>query len=141
MLNYRNVDLKGVRLVARALAKEAAGRDMVVGLSGDLGAGKTTFTQAFAKELGVKNLNSPTFIVVATHRLPKKDLYHIDFYRLRSKSELDPLGIQQIMESGNRIALIEWVDRFPSVKKNCDILIDLKITGKGLRDLTIRHNK
>lgn len=140
MLIYKNLDIRGVKELAETLALEAGGRDMVIGLTGDLGAGKTVFVQAFGKALGIKKITSPTFIVVASHRLPDLDFYHIDFYRLRSQSELNPLGIFEIISSSKRIVLIEWVDRFPAVLKKCDIVVNIKTLPHNLRDVQILTN-
>lgn len=82
-------------------------------LSGDLGAGKTTFTQAFAKALGIrKRILSPTFLIMKRfpiHHRKFKNMYHIDAYRV-SSADLEKLGVREIF-NGENIVLIEWADR------------------------------
>jgi len=77
----------------------------VVGLSGDLGAGKTTFTQYLAKAMGIDDIvNSPTFTIMKTygHDLP---LYHIDAYRLEGTNE--DFELEEYI-SGDGVAVVEW---------------------------------
>ncbi|MGE5392372.1 MAG: tRNA (adenosine(37)-N6)-threonylcarbamoyltransferase complex ATPase subunit type 1 TsaE [Candidatus Saccharibacteria bacterium] len=137
MLQYENLDLKAVRQLAKTLAEEALGKDIIIGLVGDLGAGKTIFTQAFGKVLGAGRITSPTFIIVAHQRLARQDFYHIDFYRLKKSSELLPLGIKEILSAKNRVALIEWVDKFPAIRRKCDILVEFNILKNNLRNVKI----
>ncbi|MDP3901708.1 MAG: tRNA (adenosine(37)-N6)-threonylcarbamoyltransferase complex ATPase subunit type 1 TsaE [bacterium] len=87
----------------------------VIGLIGDLGAGKTTFIQGFAKALGVKQrLISPTFLIMRSYALDAADyalLYHIDTYRLRKPAELLSLGFKTILKDSKNIIIIEWADK------------------------------
>lgn len=78
-------------------------------LSGDLGAGKTTFSQALFKALGTKDtVTSPTFNIVNTyHDLNGDELYHFDLYRIKHPAELLELGFEDYVDSG-KITLIEW---------------------------------
>ncbi|MGG1879945.1 tRNA (adenosine(37)-N6)-threonylcarbamoyltransferase complex ATPase subunit type 1 TsaE [Paenibacillus cisolokensis] len=78
----------------------------VIGLDGDLGAGKTAFSQGFAKQLGVSGVvNSPTFTIIKEYagRLP---LYHMDVYRL-SLDEADELGLDEYFY-GDGVCIVEW---------------------------------
>ena len=85
---------------------------LVVGLSGDLGAGKTTFVQAIAKHLGVKNkVNSPTFVIIKKYALKNKKhkfLFHLDAYRLKNENELLSLGWEDMINDDNYLVFIEW---------------------------------
>jgi tRNA threonylcarbamoyladenosine biosynthesis protein TsaE len=77
-------------------------------LVGDLGAGKTAFTQGFAEALGVdETITSPTFTLVRTY-VGKHRLNHLDVFRLERVSEADDLGLGELLEDG--ITLIEWGD-------------------------------
>src|SRR3989344_5499352 len=93
-----------------------------VALSGELGAGKTTFTQAAAKALGVEEtVNSPTFVIEKIYRLPPLDsaqgenkfsrLVHIDAYRLKSSDELRHLGWDEIIADPSNLIIIEWPEQ------------------------------
>ncbi len=137
MSRLKNLTEKQVRDLAFDIGDELKKQDAVIGLIGDLGAGKTTFTKSFAKTLGIKRVKSPTFIVVAEYQLPKKKFYHIDFYRLNHLDQLQALGLTDTLASKNRIVLIEWVDKFPKIQKQCDLVIKFKITNHNTRDVEI----
>lgn len=115
-----------------ALAREVAEqvrRGGVICLSGDLGSGKTTFTQELAKTLGVKrNVNSPTFLVVRSYRLAESEqaakvLYHVDLYRLNSEQEIEEIGLTDMLADTEAVVVIEWSEKLGSLrpKKRIDI--------------------
>ena len=96
-------------MAARIGAQLQAGD--VLWLSGDLGAGKTTFTQGLGRGLQIAvPINSPTFVLMREYhgRLP---LYHIDLYRLDSARDIDNLGLRDYLE-GNGVCVLEWAERF-----------------------------
>ena len=138
MLKYRNVKLSGKSKIGwRTGQKNNLGKGFIIGLSGNLGSGKTTFAKAFAKSLGIKTLKSPTFIVSQRYHLKNKFLYHMDFYRLKSKKDLEAIGLSEIL-SGQNIVLIEWVEKFPQIKRRCDALINFTVKPKNKRDVEIK---
>ncbi|MBU6415365.1 tRNA (adenosine(37)-N6)-threonylcarbamoyltransferase complex ATPase subunit type 1 TsaE [Patescibacteria group bacterium] len=126
-LTLRTKNKKETQNIAFALAKEIARhkseRAFVAGLVGDLGSGKTTFTQGFARGLGVKEkIKSPTFILMQIFELPRrrkamqyKNFIHIDAYRIAHKKELEHLGLQKMFRDPHNIILIEWADRIKSL--------------------------
>jgi tRNA threonylcarbamoyladenosine biosynthesis protein TsaE len=87
----------------------------VIALSGELGAGKTTFTQGFLAELGViENVISPTFLIIRSYPISQGKFtraYHIDCYRLDSSKELLQLELKKILKNPAHIVLIEWAER------------------------------
>jgi len=91
----------------------------VVALTGDLGAGKTTFTQGFVKPLGIKNrMVSPTFLIFRNYKvkgLRYKDFYHMDLYRIHSPKELNPLNFKDILKDRHNIVLIEWAEKIKKI--------------------------
>ncbi len=93
----------------------------VIGLYGDLGAGKTTFTQGFAKGLGVVDkIVSPTFVIekiyeVGLQARPFFRFIHIDAYRLEISDELLHLGWKEIISNSANIILIEWPERVADI--------------------------
>jgi len=99
---------------ARGLAPRSKSAT-VVGLYGDLGAGKTTFVQAVAKALGVSTtVNSPTFLIFKTYQLQTtnyKLLIHVDAYRLKSSDELKKLRFDELLSDPKNLILIEWADK------------------------------
>jgi tRNA threonylcarbamoyladenosine biosynthesis protein TsaE len=84
----------------------------VVGLIGDLGAGKTTFIQSVALYLGIKDrVRSPTFVIMKKYSLKNKKydfLFHLDAYRLKDEKELLALGWEEIVSSERNLVFIEW---------------------------------
>ncbi len=107
-----------MRLSADALNRfgEAFGRELgapaVIGLSGELGTGKTTFVQAICRGLGAQGLaTSPTYALVHQYRTAHGPLvYHVDCYRLRSPAEAQDLGFEDMVRD-RAIVLIEWPER------------------------------
>ncbi|HVO28378.1 MAG TPA: tRNA (adenosine(37)-N6)-threonylcarbamoyltransferase complex ATPase subunit type 1 TsaE [Candidatus Paceibacterota bacterium] len=90
-------------------------RAAVFALAGDLGAGKTTFTQGFARGLGVRRrVASPTFVLMRRYALsgPSSgrfgNLYHLDAYRIKKPDALEVLGLREIMADPENIVLVEW---------------------------------
>ena len=77
-------------------------------LDGDLGVGKTVFTQGFAKELGINEpINSPTFTIVQEYHEGRLPLYHFDVYRIGDITEMDEIGYEEYFYSEG-VCLIEW---------------------------------
>lgn len=91
---------------------------MIFGLEGELGAGKTTFVQGFAKALGVEEkVLSPTFLILKEFNIPnsKRILYHIDCYRIEGPKDILQLGWKDIIENKNSIVMIEWPERIAEI--------------------------
>jgi tRNA threonylcarbamoyladenosine biosynthesis protein TsaE len=91
-------------------------RATILALSGDLGSGKTTFTQGFAKALGVKGrIVSPTFLIMRKYQITNKktfkNFYHADLYRIEKLNELTALGFKEILNDPENIVLIEWAEK------------------------------
>lgn len=89
----------------------AATAPLIIAISGDLGAGKTTLAQAICRGAGVRELvTSPTFALVQQYEGARARVYHLDLYRLESAKELVNLGWDDIMRD-DAIVLIEWPER------------------------------
>lgn len=98
----------------------------VISLSGNLGYGKTTFIQGFAKGLGIPSqIISPTFIMIRTYNIPHKTgrFYHIDLYRAMSEKDIVGLGIPEFLNEHDAILAVEWPDRLGELmpRKRTDI--------------------
>lgn len=107
----------------------------VVALDGDLGAGKTTFSQAFARAVGVKEIvNSPTFTIIKEYEgeLP---FYHMDVYRI-SETEADELGLDEYFY-GDGITFVEWASRISELLPADYLSIYIETYGIEERKLTI----
>jgi tRNA threonylcarbamoyladenosine biosynthesis protein TsaE len=96
-------------------------RSNVVLLEGELGGGKTTFSQGFLASFGVdKPVTSPTFVIMKSYSITDSDykIYHLDLYRLNQEWEVLDLGIMDIIQNPNNILLIEWASKTPNLWKN-----------------------
>lgn len=111
-VNKESLAHEAVRLVSQL---QRGAHATVVALSGELGAGKTTFTQEVAKVLGVEDhVVSPTFVIQKIYALKNQKfehLIHIDAYRLESAKELEHLGWHDIVANSSNLILIEWPER------------------------------
>ena len=96
--------------LARRLGKEAQ-PGQVYALDGDLGTGKTLFSQGFAEGLGVAEaVNSPTFTIVQEYTSGRLPLYHFDVYRIEEPEELEEIGYEEYF-FGEGVCLIEWAEQ------------------------------
>ena len=87
---------------------EKAFPGQVITLTGDLGVGKTVFTQGLAKGLGIEEpVNSPTFTIVQVYDEGRLPLYHFDVYRIGDISEMDEIGYEDCFY-GDGVSLVEW---------------------------------
>ena len=114
----------------------------VVGLQGDLGSGKTTFIQGFARGLGIKEkVLSPTFVIVKAYKIPDtrykiQNLYHIDCYRIKDEYDLLSLGWDKIVSDPKNLVLIEWSDRIRKILPKDTISISFATTTEHQRAVT-----
>ena len=100
------------RALAERFAKYVQDGDVIC-LVGDLGAGKTLFTQALTHALGVTGeVTSPTFNLMNVYE-GKYTIHHFDLYRLENDADLDEIGFYEYTESDEVVSLIEWADKFP----------------------------
>lgn len=108
MIVTRTASAADTAQLAAAVAEMVRPTDLLL-LSGDLGAGKTTFTQGFGRGLGItEQITSPTFTLVRGYE-GRLRLFHLDVYRL-SAEEIPDLGLAEILD-GDAVTLIEWGDR------------------------------
>lgn len=123
-------------VLARNLVTEKGnGTPRTICLYGELGSGKTTFAQGFAKRLGITTrLLSPTFIIVRRYQLfnPSSFFYHIDLYRLEGDKELEGLGLRDMLSEANSYKVIEWAEKLESLlpKRRVDIRLAVKDSGE-----------
>ncbi|MBI3120527.1 MAG: tRNA (adenosine(37)-N6)-threonylcarbamoyltransferase complex ATPase subunit type 1 TsaE [Candidatus Kerfeldbacteria bacterium] len=116
----------------------------VVGLSGELGAGKTTLSQHIARALGIRVwIPSPTFTIMNSYRLSTNQrfrrLIHIDAYRLTEDAVVST-GILEELDSSDGLILIEWPERIQRSLPERMIRIQMSITGVKERKITISPN-
>mgnify|MGYP001574193795 CR=1 FL=1 len=114
----------------------------LIALIGDLGSGKTTFTQGFAEGLGIKDkIISPTFILIRQHPIPnsKKTLFHIDLYRLEKDFNLNELGLSEIFDKKGNLVLIEWADKISNLAPKETIRVNIKKISQNTREISIKN--
>ncbi|QIL51260.1 tRNA (adenosine(37)-N6)-threonylcarbamoyltransferase complex ATPase subunit type 1 TsaE [Weissella coleopterorum] len=98
----------------------------IILLKGDLGAGKTTFTQGFARALGIQRpLKSPTFTLVREYETVNFPLYHFDVYRLGEEGGADELGLDEYFRPDS-VVLIEWAEFIQDLLPSAVIQVELK---------------
>lgn len=107
----------------------------VVLLTGDLSAGKTTFTKGIGKAIGVKKIiNSPTFTIVKEYRGDEFTLYHLDLYRLDGLNQ--DFDLEEYIQSDG-ICVIEWPYQVKELIPDEYIKVSLKLTGESNRSIEI----
>lgn len=114
----------------------------VLGIVGDLGGGKTTFLQGFAKGLGIKQkVLSPTFVIMKRFKI--KDLgfnnfYHLDCYRIQKPREILDLDFKKIISNPKNIVAVEWADRIRKIMPKGTIWLDFKFVDSKTRKIIIK---
>jgi len=120
--------------LARAVDAELAvvrERGLVVALSGDLGAGKTSLVRAMLRALGVTGpVRSPTFTLVEPYVVSSLDFYHFDFYRLTDPREFALAGFREMFGEG-RVCLLEWPEKAAGQLPAADLQFTLRVAGSG----------
>lgn len=108
-MDYNSFSPEETFRIAKTLGKEAKPGDVFC-LNGDLGVGKTLFSQGFAKGLGIEEgVNSPTFTIVQEYDEGRLPLYHFDVYRIDDPEEMEEVGFSD-MVYGDGVCLIEWAN-------------------------------
>lgn len=136
------------REILSSIPKKSA---VVLGLQGDLGSGKTTFLQGFAKGLGVtENVLSPTFVIMKKFQIPQNKkvpknsrpsvlryFYHFDCYRLNEPEEILQLGFEEIITDPKNIVAIEWPEKIAKILPRSSMQINFRYLGENKRGLTV----
>ena len=122
--------------LAKEFAKELKPGDIVC-LEGDLGAGKTTFTQGLAAALGVPGrVTSPTFCIVQEHKSPDVLFVHMDLYRLHGEEDVEAIGWEDYLSRGAIIA-VEWPERAGALLPSSAHHVAFHHKGEEKRRITI----
>jgi tRNA threonylcarbamoyladenosine biosynthesis protein TsaE len=120
----------------------------VLALEGDLGGGKTTFLQGFAKGLGIgEKILSPTFVLMRRFKISRQEsggrdlgfenFYHMDCYRSKDQKEFLDLGFPEILLYPKNIVAIEWSEKIKKILPKTAIWIDFKFIDDKKRKITI----
>ena len=132
-------DLKETIKFAKKFSKILKGGEVVL-LNGDLGAGKTTFTKAVLKSLGVKDeVTSPTFTIMREYNGKKFKIYHFDMYRLTSGQEAKEFGLEDYIYSKNRdsVVFIEWPENIKDILVGDFLKVNISILDDNRRKFDI----
>jgi tRNA threonylcarbamoyladenosine biosynthesis protein TsaE len=118
--------------------KECKGGE-IIGLIGNLGAGKTVFTKGLASGLGIKRVvNSPTFVLMKVYRCNNKNiknLCHIDAYRIENEQEIISIGAEEYFKRLDTITVIEWADKIKKILPKKTKFIKLKYKNNNKREI------
>lgn len=118
-------------------ARHLRGGD-VIALDGDLGAGKTHFVKGLAAGLGYSGeVTSPTFNLVHEYQGSELTLYHFDFYRLRSATELAGIGFDEYLEDPAGVSVIEWASRFADILPDATLRVSIESAGENSRKIQL----
>jgi tRNA threonylcarbamoyladenosine biosynthesis protein TsaE len=108
-------------------------------LYGDMGAGKTTLIKSLCKALGSEdNIASPTFSIVNEYNAPNHNIYHFDFYRLKTQTEALDMGFEEYLYSGN-YCFIEWPEKIPDLLPLHYISIKITVADNNERQISIEQ--
>lgn len=144
--NAKETQKLGEKLAAYITGAKKEGTQVphIVCLYGELGAGKTVFTQGFAKGLGLPSrLVSPTFIIVRRYDLQNyaQYFYHVDLYRLEKMKDIDGLGLKEIFDDKQVVVVVEWAERLGKLlpAKRIDVTWE-RVVG-DTRTITISYGR
>ena len=138
---FQDFQLHGPEATHRAgrLLAPLLGAGDVLGLIGDLGAGKTLLVQGLAEGLQVPaqvRVTSPTFSLINEYRGGRLPMVHVDLYRIEEEAELMHIGLDEMLE-GEGVSAVEWCDRF-DVLPDDHLLIQFSIDSQDSRGLSAR---
>lgn len=130
--------------VSEILSKEEKDKARVILLEGDLGAGKTTFTKALARELGVdgEDVHSPTFILKKEYRTQHptwKRLVHVDAYRFTHPDEARVLRLEEDLNDPNTVLVVEWPSKMTYLAS--DVELEFAVHDEEMRDITLSYEE
>ncbi|HWC42366.1 MAG TPA: tRNA (adenosine(37)-N6)-threonylcarbamoyltransferase complex ATPase subunit type 1 TsaE [Actinomycetota bacterium] len=135
-LRLRSADETTTKAIGAAVAGLLDPGD-VVGLAGDLGAGKTRLVQGAADALGVEGpVLSPTFMLVREYD-GDPPMHHVDAYRLSGPLELEDLGLEDVL-SPDAVVFVEWADRVTAALPDSWLELTLHIGDDDHRDIEVR---
>lgn len=138
---YISNSLEETFSIAQLIGRNLFGGE-VLALYGNLGAGKTAFTQGLASGLEIKDrVNSPTFVIMKIYESPvrKIKLCHIDAYRLEDEKDLLDIGVEDYLGQSHVVTVIEWADKVEKLLSKNTIRIFLKNRDLNKREIIIKN--
>lgn len=135
MQTFITENSKQTKQLGEMLALELRGGEVIC-LEGELGAGKTTFTQGLLKGLKIKGpYTSPTFLIMKEYKKKDKNIYHIDAYRI-NEADLVNLGWKELIADNKNIFIIEWAERVAKILPKNAVKIKFKWLDENKRQIT-----
>jgi tRNA threonylcarbamoyladenosine biosynthesis protein TsaE len=151
--SYKQTQKLGEKFAKEILKLKPQNHAVVIGLRGNLGAGKTTFLQGFAKGSGIKEkILSPTFVIqkrfqINIHQNGRSSIlmyshfYHFDCYRLKNGEEIIELDFKKIISDPKNIVAIEWPGKIKKVLPKNTVLINFDFVDNNKREIRFIENK
>lgn len=132
-------NLDDTKKIAYEFANQLNGGEIIT-LTGDLGAGKTTFTQSLAKAMGIFDpVTSPTFTLMNQYQGDKLKLYHFDMYRIDDIDEIIETGLTEYFGNSDAVCVIEWAENIKSLLPKKLINISIEKLGEFSRKFTFEN--
>ncbi len=134
------IQIAGLEDLDRAAGEflKAIGNNSLIAFYAPMGAGKTTFTTAVCKALGVQEdaISSPTFAIVNEYRGGKgQPIYHFDFYRIERPEEALDIGLYDYLDSGD-LCLMEWPENIEGLLPEETLKVNIQVNADGSRTLS-----
>ena len=131
-------DMRALGRALGAALSSAGGGELVIGIEGELGAGKTTLVGGVLAGVGVAGaVRSPTYTLIEPYEAAGLQLYHIDLYRLTGPREVEALGIRDLLDA-RAVLLIEWPSRAAGALPTEDLSISIEYQGSGAQRRLLR---
>lgn len=142
MVTHISTSPEETHALGEKLGAEARAGD-VIGLVGDLGAGKTQFARGLARGLGIQErIHSPTFALVNEYRPGRLPCYHLDLYRLETADQIHGAGLDEFLYQRNGVAIVEWFDRWTDAgmpQPDQGVLVTITAEGETERKITYEN--
>jgi tRNA threonylcarbamoyladenosine biosynthesis protein TsaE len=120
---------------------KAATSGLVIGLSGDLGAGKTQLVKGIARGLSCDEpITSPTFTLVNIYETGRLPLYHLDLYRLETDKQIIAAGLDEYFEPDG-VAVIEWIERWKDALPSRFRNVNIKVLSETKREISYEDSR
>jgi tRNA threonylcarbamoyladenosine biosynthesis protein TsaE len=137
---FKTRSVAGTLAIAGTIA-EILSAPRVVVLRGELGAGKTTLVKGWLQALDASSpeeVTSPTFTLVHEYDAAKGRVFHLDLYRLETEWELSTLGLDEMADEPGSLVLVEWGEKFASVRERADAEVAIAHLDGDERSLWVR---
>lgn len=143
-MEVKSISAQNTQYLGQELGKSLKGGE-VIALYGDLGSGKTVFTQGIAKGLGIKKrVVSPTFVFMRSYPLKKSGqnlvFYHLDLFRGQNEQDFSSLGLSEIF-SQDSIVVLEWAEKISKILPKVRIDVTFVNVDENTRRITIKGSK